>query len=135
MIEFRHRRIYDDVDKYKIYMVQTIENKGHAKIIDIPDHWFCCTYSDSREIAKKICNILESVTEQQDPQNWNRQTLKRVQQIVKLMNRISHQRHIYPIPFENLEKILGYKVATWAVTKTYKRQIAHGVFFIPNNFF
>jgi hypothetical protein len=110
MIKFRHRKIGIN-DVHEIYMIHLKESKS-----------FC--HTPSKATARKTCQILESITECQDPKNWKRQTLKRVQQIVRLMNRINHWEHTYPIPFESLEKILGWELAALTVTGNYKKQIA-----------
>ena len=121
MIKFRHRRMYNGVHEYKVYMVQIDENEPRTNVIDIPGKPFCYTYS--RETARKTCQILESVTGCQDLKYWNRQTLKQVQQIIRLMYRINIHGHIYPIPFEKLKATLGWNLAAWAVTISYEKML------------
>jgi hypothetical protein len=101
-------------------MVQITDEKHIS--VDIPGRPFCLTHS--KEIAKKVCRLLELVTKCQDLKHWNRSTLKKVQQIVKLMHRIQFYGHTYPIPFENLEEVLGWNLAAWAVSENYKKQMA-----------
>jgi hypothetical protein len=113
--------MYNGVHEYKVYMVQIDENEPGTNVIDIPGRPFCYTYS--RETARKTCQILESVTGCQDLKYWNRQTLKQVQQIIRIMHRINIHGHIYPIPFEKLKAILGWNLAAWAVTLSYKKMI------------
>jgi len=124
MIKFRCRKI--DNNFYKIHMVKIVNNETNVfnipVNIPVPGKPFCITHSN--KIAKKVCRLLESVTKCQDLKNWNRSTLKRVQQIVRLINRIHFYKHTYPITFEKLEAILGWNLAAWAVSETYKKQIA-----------
>ena len=122
MIRFRHRKI--DNHDYKIYMVKIEDslNQKYINIIPIPGPCFC--YTKSKEVTRKVCQLLESVTKRQNIQNWNRQTLKQVQQIVRIINRIYFHGHTYPIPFEKLEKILGKNLANWAASESYKRRMA-----------
>ncbi|MEQ9667751.1 hypothetical protein [Coleofasciculus sp. G2-EDA-02] len=121
MIEFRHKKI--DARVYKIYMVYMDKSSPWVSIVPIPGKkGFCYTYS--KEIARKTCKFLESVTGCQDLKYWNRQTLKQVQQIIRLLNRMNYRKHLYPIPFENLEKILGWELTAWAVTESYKQMIS-----------
>lgn len=101
-------------------MVQIVNNE--TNVINIPGKPFCITHSN--KIAKKVCRLLESVTKCQDLKNWNRSTLKRVKQIVRLINRIHFYGHTYPITFEKLEAILGWNLAAWAVSENYRKQIA-----------
>jgi hypothetical protein len=121
MIKFRHKKIDDRV--YKIYMVYMDKSCPWVSIVPIPGKkGFCYTYS--KEIARKTCKLLESVTNNQDLKHWSRPTLKKVQKIARLTNRMAYHEHIYPIPLPNLEKILGLEIAGQYITESYKRMIA-----------
>ncbi|MEQ8755855.1 MAG: hypothetical protein RID09_20405 [Coleofasciculus sp. G1-WW12-02] len=121
MIKFRHKKIDDRV--YKIYMVYMNKSCPWVSIVPIPgEKGFCYTYS--KEIARKTCKLLESVTNNQDLKHWSRPTLKKVQQIARLTNRMAYHEHIYPIPFSDLERILGLEITTWTITESYKQMIA-----------
>ncbi|MEQ9470288.1 MAG: hypothetical protein RIG88_06405, partial [Roseitalea porphyridii] len=93
---------YHEVDSniWQIYM------KG-----DMEEH--LCYIHQSKETARKVVQLLKSITNCQKLKLWNQETFKKVRRIIRIINR----PNLYPIPFKYIEQELGYEIGCYLLIR------------------